>query len=129
MHVNAIDHIVLVVANVEHTCDFYEKALGMRRVENRPGHWALQVGKQKISLHAADGVPAIARRTTPGSGNFCVLTDVPIDEVVQHLERCGVTIVDGPGQRLGAVGVLLSVYFYDPDGNLVEVSNPLRSGG
>jgi len=122
MHVNALDHIVLVVSNVERTCDFYEKALGMQRVEHRRGHWALQLGNHKISLHPADSVPSIARGTTPGTGNFCVVTDVPIEEVVQHLRRSGVTIVDGPGQRVGAVGALLSVYFYDPDGNLVEVS-------
>jgi len=127
MHVTSLDHIVLVVANVARTCAFYEAALGMRPVEHRPGQWALQFGTNKISLQEAGSVPSIARGTTPGSGNFCVLTSVPIAEVVEHLRRAGVTIIEGPAERIGAAGRLLSVYFHDPDGNLVEVSNLLSS--
>jgi catechol 2,3-dioxygenase-like lactoylglutathione lyase family enzyme len=123
MEVTALDHIVLVVADVARSCAFYERALGMRPVEHRPGQWALQFGPHKISLQAADRVPPIARRTTPGTGNFCVLTNEPMSRVVEHLERAGVRIVEGPEGRVGAAGPLLSVYFYDPDGNLVEVSN------
>jgi len=123
MHVTSLDHIVLVVADVARTCAFYETTLGMRAVEHRPGQWALQFGANKISLQEAGNVPSIARRTMPGTGNFCVLTDVPIGDVVEHLSKSGVTIVDGPAERVGAAGRLRSVYFHDPDGNLVEVSN------
>ena len=123
MHVTSLDHIVLVVADVARTCAFYETTLGMRAVEHRPGQWALQFGANKISLQEAGNVPSIARRTMPGTGNFCVLTDVPIGEVVEHLAKSRVTIVDGPMERVGAAGRLRSVYFHDPDGNLVEVSN------
>ena len=127
MEVTAIDHLVLVVADVERTCSFYERALGMRAVQHRPGQWALRFGHNKISLQAADNAPPIARRTTPGSGNFCLLTDWPMYRVVEHLQKAGVTVVEGPAQRVGAAGPLLSVYFYDPDGNLVEVSNVVTS--
>ena len=84
---------------------------------------ALQFGANKISLQEAGNVPPIARRTMPGTGNFCVLTYVPIGDVVEHLAKSRVTIVDGPVERVGAAGRLRSVYFYDPDENLVEVSN------
>lgn len=123
MKVDALDHIVLVVADVARTCDFYERVLGMTPVEHQPGKWALTFGANKISLQPVDDVPPIARGTTPGSGNFCVLTDVPMNEVVAHLAASGIEVVDGPGVRVGATGPILSVYFYDPDGNLVEVSN------
>ena len=81
--------------------------------------------RNKISLQDAAAAPAIARDTVPGSGNFCLLSDVPIAEVVGASRGEGVDIVDGPGERAGATGPILSVYFKDPDGNLVEVSNQL----
>ena len=127
MKVTALDHIVLVVADVARTCTFYQKVLGMRPIEHRPGQWALQFGTHKISLQSADSVPSIARRTTPGTGNFCVLTSTPIQSVVEHLAQSDVKIVDGPAHRVGAAGSLQSVYFYDPDGNLVEVSNVIAT--
>ena len=121
--ISGFDHIVLCVADVPATCRFYERVLGMAAREDRPGKWSLHFGPHKISLQAAAAVPAIARRTLPGTGNFCVLTDVPIETVVAHLRSQRVEIVDGPGERIGATGPILSVYFNDPDGNLVEVSN------
>lgn len=124
MQVRAFDHIVLCVGDVAATCDFYRRVLGMVPREERPGKWSLHFGTYKISLQDVRSVPDIARGTVPGSGNFCLLTDAPIEEVVEHLRREGVSIVDGPGRRDGATGPILSVYFNDPDGNLVEVSNP-----
>jgi catechol 2,3-dioxygenase-like lactoylglutathione lyase family enzyme len=102
-----------------------ETVLGMAPLEERPGKWSLQFGVQKISLQDVGAAPAIAKGTVPGSGNFCLLTEEPIGRVVTHLESQGVQIVDGPGERLGASGTIMSVYFHDPDGNLVEVSNPM----
>jgi len=126
MRVLAFDHIVLAVADVEETCRFYSRVLGMEPRQERPGKWSLHFGQHKISLQDAIASPSIARDTVPGSGNFCVLTETPIDEVVAHLGREGVRIVDGPGERAGAVATILSVYFKDPDGNLVEVSNRMN---
>ncbi|WP_245525578.1 VOC family protein [Mesorhizobium sp. M00.F.Ca.ET.216.01.1.1] len=125
MKVTALDHIVLAVADVERTCRFYERVLGMEPRQERPGKWSLHFGTNKISLQDARASPDIARDTVPGSGNFCLLTVTPIDEVVRQLSAESIEIVAGPGERSGAVGAILSVYFKDPDENLVEVSNRL----
>lgn len=125
MKMRALDHIVLCVNDVTATRRFYERVLNMESREERPGKWSLHFGANKISLQDAAASPGIARETVPGSGNFCLLTDTPLDRVIQHLERQGIVTIDGPGERAGAVGKILSVYFKDPDGNLVEVSNQL----
>lgn len=123
MKVSGFDHIVLCVEDVAATRRFYEAVLGMDAREECPGKWSLHFGDAKISLQHAATAPSIARDTVPGSGNFCLLTDQPIAEVVDHLTANKVSIIDGPGERAGAAGTILSVYFNDPDGNLVEVSN------
>ena len=125
MKMRVLDHIVLCVKDVPASCRYYERVLNMEPREERPGKWSLHFGKNKISLQDASAPPSIARETVPGSGNFCLLTDTPLDVVVVHLKREGVEIIDGPDERIGAMGRILSVYFKDPDGNLVEVSNQL----
>ncbi|WP_159589838.1 VOC family protein [Chelativorans xinjiangense] len=128
MQVHTLDHLVLTVTDVAATCRFYEGVLGMEPREERPGKWSLHFGAHKISLQDARAAPGIARSTVPGSGNFCLLTDMPMAAVVAHLARERVEIVAGPGERQGATGPLMSVYFRDTDGNLVEVSNRLSAG-
>jgi catechol 2,3-dioxygenase-like lactoylglutathione lyase family enzyme len=125
MKMRSLDHIVLCVADVAATRRFYERVLNMESREERPGKWSLHFGTHKISLQDAIGSPSIARETVSGSGNFCLLTDTPLDAVIRHLKRERIEIVDGPGERAGAMGKILSVYLKDPDGNLVEVSNQL----
>jgi catechol 2,3-dioxygenase-like lactoylglutathione lyase family enzyme len=125
MPVHTLDHIVLCVEDVAATRRFYERVLGLESREDRPGKWSLHFGAQKISLQDARTAPAVARCTVPGSGNFCVLTDTSVADLVAHFQREGVAIVAGPAERAGATGPLLSVYITDPDGNLVEISNPL----
>lgn len=125
MKILRIDHIVLCVEDIADTRRFYERVLNMESREERPGKWSLHFGANKISLQDAIASPSIARQTIPGSGNFCLLIDTPLDAFVTHLKREGVMIVDGPGERAGAMGRIFSVYFNDPDGNLVEVSNQL----
>jgi len=125
MQMLALDHIVLCVNDVAATRRFYERLLNMEAREERPGKCSLHFGANKISLQDAGTSPGTARATVPGSGNFCLLTDTPLDAVILHLRQQGIEIVDGPGERAGATGKILSVYFKDPDGNLVEVSNLL----
>jgi catechol 2,3-dioxygenase-like lactoylglutathione lyase family enzyme len=125
MEMRALDHLVLCVHDVAATRQFYERVLGMDSRQERPGKWSLHFGANKISLQDSQSVPPIGTGTVPGSGNFCLLTEVPLDEVIAHLERESVEILDGPGERAGATGPIASVYFKDPDGNLVEVSNLL----
>jgi catechol 2,3-dioxygenase-like lactoylglutathione lyase family enzyme len=124
MQVRSLDHIVLCVRDVERTCAFYRQVLGMEPREERPGKWSLHFGANKISLQDAEASPAIARDTVPGSGNFCLLTDTPIADVAAHLRAHAIDVIDS-GERQGATGAIVSVYFKDPDGNLVEVSNLL----
>ncbi|MGN7932740.1 VOC family protein [Sphingopyxis sp. 22461] len=120
--VAGFDHIVLCVRDVAATRAFYERVLGMTAREERPGKYSLQFGANKISLQDAATSPSIARDTVPGSGNFCLLSDTPVAEWRTHLEAQGVAIIDA-GLRDGATGTIDSLYFHDPDGNLVEVSN------
>ena len=125
MHIDRLDHLVLTVRDVEATCAFYERALGMRAI-SFGGRRALAFGSQKINLHqhGREFEPK-AQHPTPGSADFCLITSVPLEEVIAHLAQAGVTVVEGPVRRTGATGPLLSVYFRDPDQNLVEVSNLL----
>lgn len=123
MHIYGFDHIVLCVRSVEATLEFYQRVLGMEAREERASKWSLHFGSNKISVQDAGTLPALAEKTVPGSGNFCVLTDLPMHDVVARLRSNNVEIVEGPAEKAGAVGKLMSVYFRDPDGNLVEVSN------
>jgi catechol 2,3-dioxygenase-like lactoylglutathione lyase family enzyme len=124
MKIDAIDHLVLTVRDLDATCGFYSRALGMEVVTFGGGRRALAFGRQKINLHQAGReFEPKADRPTPGSGDLCLVTPVPLAEVIAHLEACGVEIIEGPVARTGAMGPIRSVYFRDPDRNLVEVSN------
>jgi catechol 2,3-dioxygenase-like lactoylglutathione lyase family enzyme len=127
MKILALDHIVLCVSDVQRSIGFYTAVLGMQAREERPGKWSLHFGPHKISLQDAKTAPDLARDTVPGSGNFCLLTLEPVERFAGELQAKGVEIVAGPGEREGATGKILSVYFRDPDGNLVEVSNLLSA--
>ncbi len=121
--IDRLDHIVLTVRSVEATLTFYERVLGFDR-EMRPGAPAsLKFGQQKINVHQVDRTfEPKAERPTPGAGDFCLITLRPIDEVVARLMECGVPVELVPVARNGALGPMTSVYFRDPDGNLVEIS-------
>ncbi len=124
MKITSLDHFVLTVKSIETTAGFYNRALGMQIEQFGEGRVALKFGDQKINLHeVGKEFEPKANTPTSGSGDFCLLTDVPITDVVSHLEGQGVEIEDGPVPRTGATGKLTSVYFRDPDQNLVEVSN------
>lgn len=124
MKIKNIDHFVLTVASIEETCSFYEKTLGMKIEVFGEGRKALVFGNQKINLHEVGSeFEPKADRPTSGAGDFCLITETPITEVVQHLNNCNVRIEDGPVSRTGARGAITSVYFRDPDQNLIEVSN------
>ena len=124
MRVERIDHVVLTVADVEVTIAFYERVLGMRGVTFAAGRRALAFGAQKLNLHQAGReFEPKARRPTAGAIDLCFTTDVPLQDVVSHLRECSVQIELGPVAKVGARRALRSVYFRDPDGNLVEVAN------
>lgn len=124
MKIDSLDHLVLTVKDIETTADFYSKALGMQVITFGAGRKALTFGMQKINLHEhGKEFEPKARLPAPGSADLCFITSVPLPEVVKHLTACGVDIIEGPVQRTGATGPILSVYLRDPDMNLIEVSN------
>ena len=119
-----IDHFVLTVRSLEATCAFYERTLGFKRIDTAGGPTALAFGPQKINVHEVRHTfEPKARVPTPGAGDFCVITQRPLEEIQTHLQDCGVDIEVGPVERNGARGPMTSVYFRDPDGNLIEVSH------
>nr|CAI5860615.1 unnamed protein product [Callosobruchus analis] len=121
--INRLDHLVLTVRNVQTTCDFYSRVLGMQVIEFK-GRKALKFGHQKINLHEFEHeFEPKASKPTPGSGDICLIAETPLDVVQQVLKGEAVQIEEGPVERTGAEGPILSVYFRDPDNNLIEVSN------
>lgn len=127
MQVDRIDHFVLTVRDIEATCDFYTRVLGMQVVTFGGGRKALQFGEQKINLHElGKEFEPKAMKPTPGSGDICFITRVPLNEVIEHVRLQGVEIVEGPVKKTGTVGPIESVYVRDPDGNLVEVGRYMK---
>ena len=130
--VDRLDHIVLTVGDIEATTRFYERALGLEREffrgpEGQPRH-ALRFGRQKINLQdRATETPTKARTPTFGSGDFCLIAAVPLEQVMAHLEAESIPLEAGPVRRTGALGALRSIYFRDPDGNLVEVGEYVQT--
>lgn len=123
MNVEAIDHIVLTVKDVDVTCAFYSQVLGMRVTTFGGGRKALLFGCQKINLHEqGKEIEPKAKNATTGSADLCLVTSSPIPQVIAHLRNSGVAVIEGPVPRTGAKGPITSVYFRDPDGNLLEVS-------
>jgi catechol 2,3-dioxygenase-like lactoylglutathione lyase family enzyme len=122
MKVTGLDHLVLTVKDIEVTCAFYAMVLGLE-VVNFGGHRkALTLGPQRINLHqAGEEFEPQAHRPTPGSADLCFLTDFSCEEVITHLNSCGVEIILGPVRRNGGAGPLESLYFRDPDLNLIEI--------
>lgn len=124
MKVDALDHLVLTVADIEATCRFYTRALGMEVVTFGAGRTALAFASQKINLHQRGReLEPKAHAPTPGSADLCFVTSVPLAQVLAHLGRCSVEVIEGPAPRTGARGPMTSIYFRDPDQNLIEVSN------
>lgn len=128
--IDRLDHLVLTVADIEATCAFYASALGFAVETFDENRKALRFGRQRINLHARGReFEPKARVPTPGSGDLCFLTASAMSEVVDHLHRLGVAVECGPVPRTGAAGALLSVYVRDPDGNLIEIAQPVSSAG
>jgi len=122
--IDSIDHVVFTVKDIEATCEFYTKVLGMEVVTFGEGRKALSFGSQKINLQRVGRESTlIAEKPTSGSADVCFVTSVSLSDVISHLKSCGVKLIAGPVERNGARGMMTSVYFRDPDKNLIEVSN------
>jgi catechol 2,3-dioxygenase-like lactoylglutathione lyase family enzyme len=124
MQIDRIDHLVLTVRDISATCDFYSRVLGMEVVTFGGGRRALAFGRQKVNLHqqGSEFEPKAAV-AIPGSADLCLITPETPEAVLAHLEACHVPVLEGPVPRTGALGPITSVYFRDPDANLIEVAS------
>jgi catechol 2,3-dioxygenase-like lactoylglutathione lyase family enzyme len=128
MKIDSLDHLVLTVKDIDVSVSFYSRVLGMDIVTFADGRKALSFGVQKINLHQyRKEFEPKALRPMPGSADLCFITSVPLADVILHLSSCDVAIIEGPVRRTGATGPILSVYFRDPDMNLIEVSNRVHA--
>jgi catechol 2,3-dioxygenase-like lactoylglutathione lyase family enzyme len=131
LKVQALDHLVVQVSDVDASAKWYERVLGMSREDvppepGKPPRTAMRFGRQKINLRpivASKEDWFTADHEAVGSDDLCFLTDSTPDQVVQHLQAERVAIVAGPGRRQGALGALMSVYCRDPDGSLIEIAS------
>jgi catechol 2,3-dioxygenase-like lactoylglutathione lyase family enzyme len=130
LSVDSFDHIVINVRDVEAAAEWYQRVLGMKREdkERRPGKMRTSVhfGRQKINLRPASASQQdwfTGKQAVAGSDDLCFLTKSTPQQVVEHFKACGVAIEEGPSDKQGAMGTLVSVYCRDPDGNLIEVSS------
>ena len=126
MKLEKLDHVVLPVTDIDRIARFYTKHLGMKKRIFGDGRVALHFGEQKINLHPAgwDYEPKAAV-SIAGSADLCFVTLDPVEVIRVILEGSGVDIIEGPITRTGATGDLRSIYFRDPDGNLIELSNQI----
>lgn len=130
MRVERIDHLVLTVADIDRSVEFYTRVLGMQRLEFGAGRIALAFGEQKINLHRlGEEFAPHAGRVQAGSADLCFVIDQPVEQALERLRREGIDVIDGPVPRSGARGDIVSVYFRDPDGNLIEICNYLPGRG
>lgn len=131
VEIHALDHLVVNVTNAEKSAVWYERVLGMKRSDFDPGQGqpkriAMLFGAQKINLRPVSTSKSVwftADHEAAGSDDLCFLTTTPPQQVVDHLKSCGIAIEEGPCERQGARGTLLSVYCRDPDGSLIEISS------
>ena len=124
MEITHLDHLVLTVADISTTLAFYNQVLGMDILQSEDNRFALQFGHQKINLHQyGKEFEPKAKFPIPGSADMCFITKTPLHRVIQELQEHAIDVFEGSVERTGASGAMLSVYFRDPDQNLIEISN------
>lgn len=119
----ALDHVVIRVADLERTRAFYARVLGAEARELSYGRLGLRLGDAQINLHGPGSTPApvAAQRAPTGAFDLCFRFEGSPQEAIAHLRGAGVEPELGPVARTGARGDGDSVYFRDPDGNLLEL--------
>jgi catechol 2,3-dioxygenase-like lactoylglutathione lyase family enzyme len=128
MRIERLDHLVLTVRDIPATIAFYRDVLGVAPACFGGDRWAVAFGAQKLNLHQADRpLDPNVRHATPGSADLCLLTATPMADLMAELAGHSVAIVLGPVPGHGATAQLESVYIYDPDENLIELSNQVVS--
>ena len=128
--ITSLDHLVLTVTDMVASVAFYRDILGMQAIEFEAAdgsrRWALAFGAQKINLHPAQAPFAPhAAKPRAGAADLCFLSPTPLEAWSTYFEACGQQVIDGPVQRSGALGPIVSIYIRDPDGNLLEIANQI----
>ncbi|WP_439333145.1 VOC family protein [Vibrio sinensis] len=118
--ISHIDHIVLTVADIERSVQFYKRVLLMEEVSFANGRKAMKFGHQKINLQLLG--QELRNLAQVGSGDLCLISNWSLGEVMSHLADENIEIIEGVVEKSGALGAIQSVYFLDPDLNLIEVS-------
>lgn len=121
------DHVAMPVGDIERSVEFYQRVLGATPVgleKWRAGKWpvvSVSFGRHKFNLHPPDNrITLKAAHPMVGGGDYCFVWPGTPKSALEHLNRHGIAIVEGPVARLGGRGPGVSVYFRDPDGNLLE---------
>lgn len=126
MKVSHLDHLVLTVVDIEISCQFYQSALNFEVITFGENRKALKFGNQKINLHqVGKEFEPKALHPTAGSADLCFIAETPLEEVIAYLQTQNIDIIEGPIERTGVMGKILSIYLRDPDQNLIEISNYL----
>ena len=124
MNISNLDHLVLTVKDINITVGFYESVLGMIAESFGDGRISLKFGNQKINLHEqGKEFEPKANQPVPGSEDLCFITDIELKQAMEYVESKGVQIIEGPVERTGATGAIISFYIRDPDRNLIEIAN------
>jgi catechol 2,3-dioxygenase-like lactoylglutathione lyase family enzyme len=126
LSVKIIDHITLVVKDLDKSEWFYRDVLGMESVERPgfgfPGLW-FQAGPTQIHMNVAGeeagraGLSKCDGTSTSRGFHFAFEVD-NCDEAAKILTENGIEIVVGPKTRPDGPRQL---YVYDPDDHLVEI--------
>jgi catechol 2,3-dioxygenase-like lactoylglutathione lyase family enzyme len=122
------DHVAMPVGDIERAVEFYQRVLGARALgleQWRAGKSpvvSVSFGRQKFNLHPPDNrITLKAAHPMVGGGDYCFVWPGTIGSAVEHLRGYGIEIIEGPVMRIGGRGKGMSVYFRDPDGNLLEL--------
>ncbi len=127
--IKGFDHYAITVADMEATIAFYRNVLGAEILwekqwrEGKMPVISMQLGANRMNVHQAKAPAAPhAHKPTPGSADLCFRWEGPIAAAAAMLEKNGVAVIEGPAPRPAADGIWgQSVYFRDPDGNLLEL--------
>lgn len=122
--ISGLDHLVPTVSSIDVTCAFYARALGCEEVRFGRGRRGLSCGSVRINLRQAEQVvEPRAAAPTPGSADLCFVTVEGLNTIASHLAAHDIPIILGPVVRNGAKGAMRSLYFREPDGNLIEIGH------
>ena len=127
-HILGLDHVAFAARDLEETCAFYDKLFGARthleRTQDRKTLVRqIGLGGALLSIHqAGNGLELVARQPNVGGADICLRWSGTIESAAELLRKHEIPIISGPSPRRTADGLAaLSIYFRDPDGNLLEL--------